>query len=185
MPSDVDGVVVSRPGFRRHSKDFKERVVAEYDALPMQTGERGSFLRYHNLGRHQISVWRAQQAGKTAEKGSGKTGPVAATRGVKRSPDQVEIDRLRRENTRLQTDLARTRLALEITGKAHAYVGDRCQGNASGQPVCSLSRRLRSPSKIFSRATWPLSRASSRCLRSVGLNSIVVTKKVHDSQIDS
>ena len=81
----------------------------------------------------------------------------------------AEIKALRRE----VADQQRT---IEILKAATTYVGDRCQGNASGQLACSLSRRLRSPSKIFSRATWPLSRASSRCLRSVGLNSMVVTK---------
>ena len=177
MPLIGDGDVLGRPVQRRHSREFKERIVAEYDALPAQTGERGSLLRRENLGRHQISVWRTMLAGKTAG--------VPSVRRPKRTLDQVEVDRLRKQNAKLQAELARTKLALEITGKTHAYVGDRCQGNASGQPVCSLSRRLRSPSKIFSRATWPLSRASSRCLRSVGLNSTVVTKKVHDSQIDS
>jgi transposase len=34
----------------------------------------------------------------------------------------VELERLRRRNERLETELARTRLALEITGKAHALL---------------------------------------------------------------
>lgn len=51
-------------------------------------------------------------------------------------------------------------------------------------PVCSSSREM-SPSKICSRATWPLAAASSRWRSRVGRNSIVVTKNVHDSQIDS
>lgn len=58
------------------------------------------------------------------------------------------------------------------------YVGDCCQGASS-------SSRVRSPSKIFWRPTWPLETASSRCRRSVGRNSIVVTKNEQDSQIDS
>ena len=41
------------------------------------------------------------------------------------------------------------------------------------------------PSKIFWRPTWPLASASSRWRCSVGLNSIVVTKNVQDSQIYS
>jgi transposase len=118
LPSDDSEQPMLRPGNRRHSKEFKERVVAEYDLLPMQTGERGSFLRAHRLGRHQISAWRAQQAGKT----SGKTGRVPASRRPKRTPDQVEIDRLAKQNAKLQAELARTKLALEITGKAHALL---------------------------------------------------------------
>lgn len=58
------------------------------------------------------------------------------------------------------------------------YAGDRCQEAAS-------SRRVRRPSKTFCRPIWPLAAASSRWRWRVGLNSMVVWKKVHDSQIDS
>ena len=118
LPSDDSEEVMLRPGYRRHSIEFKERVVAEYDLLPMQTGERGSFLRAHRLGRHQISAWRSQQGGQTA----GKTGRVPASRRPKRTPDQIENDRLVKQNAKLQAELARTKLALEITGKAHALL---------------------------------------------------------------
>ena len=41
---------------------------------------------------------------------------------AKRSPEQVELERLRRRNERLESELERTKLALEITGKAHALL---------------------------------------------------------------
>lgn len=47
------------------------------------------------------------------------------------------------------------------------------------------SSRSKSPSKIFCRPICPLSAASSRCRCKVGLNSMVVTKKVQASQTDS
>ena len=112
MPLIGDGDVLGRPVQRRHSREFKERIVAEYDALPAQTGERGSLLRRENLGRHQISVWRTMLAGKTAG--------VPSVRRPKRTLDQVEVDRLRKQNAKLQAELARTKLALEITGNARA-----------------------------------------------------------------
>jgi integrase len=58
------------------------------------------------------------------------------------------------------------------------YAGDRCQ-----EAACS--RRVRRPSKTFCRPSWPLAWASSRWRSRVGLNSMVVWKNVHDSQIDS
>ena len=123
LPSEDGEQVVLRPGSRRHSREFKERVVAEYDLLPKQSGERGSFLRGHRLGRHQISVWRSQLAGESAGKATaGKTGCVPVSRRPKRTPDQVEVERLVKQNAKLQAELARTRLALEITGKAHALL---------------------------------------------------------------
>ena len=118
LPSDDAGEVMLRPGNRRHSREFKQRVVVEYDALPKQTGDRGSFLRGHRLGRHQISVWRRELADATAD----KTGGVPAARRSKRTADQVELERLRARNLKLEAELARTRLALEITGKAHALL---------------------------------------------------------------
>ena len=39
-------------------------------------------------------------------------------RPVKRTPEQVENDRLRRRNERLEDELAKHKLALEIQGKA-------------------------------------------------------------------
>jgi hypothetical protein len=46
-------------------------------------------------------------------------------------------------------------------------------------------RRSSSPSKIFLRPTWPFAAASSRWASRVGRNSIVVTKNVQLSQMDS
>jgi hypothetical protein len=39
-----------------------------------------------------------------------------------RTPEQTELEKLRRRNERLEAELGRTRLALEITGKAHALL---------------------------------------------------------------
>jgi hypothetical protein len=40
----------------------------------------------------------------------------------KRTPEQVELEKLRRRNELLEAELERTKLALEITGKAHALL---------------------------------------------------------------
>ena len=59
------------------------------------------------------------------------------------------------------------------------------RGSPQDTQDASLSSRSRIPSNIFCRPTWPLVAASSRWRWSVGLNSMVVTKNVQDSQIDS
>ena len=41
---------------------------------------------------------------------------------AKRTPEQIENDRLRRENGRLSRELSQTRTALQIVGKAHALL---------------------------------------------------------------
>ena len=127
MPSNVDGDdgvrggLLARPVYRRHSREYKDRVVAEYDALPAGDA-RGSLLRRERLQRNQIWSWRNEAAGK---------GEVRVSKRVKRSADQVEIARLRKANAKLQAEVERTRLALEITGKAHALLELFSQSAAS------------------------------------------------------
>jgi hypothetical protein len=40
----------------------------------------------------------------------------------RRAPEQIEVEKLRRRNEQLEAELARAKLALEITGKAHALL---------------------------------------------------------------
>jgi transposase-like protein len=115
-----DGVVdqpdlVARPRRRTFTAEYKERMLAAYDALPHGSEERGALLRREGLYTSHLAEWRkARDAG--ARSG---LGPKAK---AKRTPEQVEVAKLRRRNERLEAELARTRLALEITGKAHALL---------------------------------------------------------------
>ena len=118
MPSESNGESVEeevsrRSGYRRHSREFKERIVAEYDELPDFGGHRGSMLRRENLRRNQVSVWRRELSGEVAP---------SLGRRPKRSPEQVELEGLRKANAQLTAELGRTKLALEITGKAQALL---------------------------------------------------------------
>ena len=47
---------------------------------------------------------------------------IAGIQAAKRTAEQIELERLRRKTERLEAELVRTRLALEITGKAHALL---------------------------------------------------------------
>jgi transposase len=115
-----DGVVdepdpAARPRRRSFTAEYKARILAEYDALPHGSEKRGALLRREGLYTSHIAEWRkARDAG--ARDG---LAPKAKSR---RSPDQVEVAKLRLRNERLETELARTKLALEITGKAHALL---------------------------------------------------------------
>jgi transposase len=115
-----DGVVdepdpAARPRRRTFSAEYKARIVDEYDALPTGSSERGALLRREGLYTSHIAEWRrARDAGAAAG--------LAPKPKAKRSPEQVELERLRRRNDRVEAELARTKLALEITGKAHALL---------------------------------------------------------------
>jgi transposase len=99
---------------RSFTAEYKAAILGEYEALPEHSGERGALMRREGLYTSHVAEWR--RARDTAP------APAAKTRPGKRSAEQVELDRLRRRNERLEAELARTKLALEITGKAHALL---------------------------------------------------------------
>ena len=92
------------------------RIVAEYDQLD-DPGARGALLRREGLDASHISRWRQARdqgaAGGLAEKPAGRPGRDAA---------DAENERLRKENEKLAVELARTKAALEVVGKAHALL---------------------------------------------------------------
>ncbi len=120
LPRAHDGVVdepdpAARPRRRSFTAEYKAQILDQYDALPVGSEERGALLRREGLYTSHIAEWRkARDAG--AREG---LGPKAKPR---RSPEQVEVEKLRRRNERLEAELARAKLALEITGKAHALL---------------------------------------------------------------
>ncbi len=72
-------------------------------------------LRREALYSSHLAEWRkARDAG--AQQG---LAPKAKPR---RSPEQVELERLRRRNERLETELTKTRSALDVMGKLHALL---------------------------------------------------------------
>ncbi len=115
-----DGVVderdpAARPRRRTFTAEYKARILDEYDALPHGSEQRGALVRREGLYTSHLAEWRkARDAG--ARDG------LAPKAKARRSPEAVEVDKLRRRNLRLEAELARTRLALEITGKAHALL---------------------------------------------------------------
>ncbi len=105
----------ARPRRRTFTAGYKAGILAEYDALASGSAERGALLRREGLYTSHIAEWR-----KAAD--AGAWGGLAPRVKQRRSPEQVEVEKLRRRNERLEAELARTKLALEITGKAHALL---------------------------------------------------------------
>jgi len=119
-PADLDGV--SEPGQepdpgakakrRSFTTEYKLAIVAEYDAGDADS--RGALLRRERLQTSHLSEWRrARDAGTLGGSNGGSR---------KAGGGQAELDRLRRKNERLEQELDKTRLALEIVGKAHALL---------------------------------------------------------------
>ena len=119
-PADLDGVSVGGqepdPGAkakrRSFTTEYKLAIVAEYDAGDADS--RGALLRRERLHTSHISEWRRKRDAGTL--GGSNGGPRKAGVG------QAEFERLRRKNERLQQELDKAQLALEIVGKAHALL---------------------------------------------------------------
>lgn len=113
----VDGPRADRPKRRVFTTEYKLAMVAAYDAAT-EPGARGALLRREGLYHSHIIEWRR------ARDGGVLSGPAPRPgRRPVRSAEAAEADRLRRDNERLQAELARTKAALEIVGKAHALLG--------------------------------------------------------------
>ena len=113
----VDGPRAERPKRRVFTTEFKLAMVAAYDAAT-EPGARGALLRREGLYHSHIIEWRR------ARDGGVLAGPAPRPgRRPARSAEQTEAERLRRDNEALQAELARTKAALEIVGKAHALLG--------------------------------------------------------------
>jgi transposase len=118
-----DGVdPAPKPSRRAFSPAYKLAMVAAYENAP--NGEKGALLRREGLYSSHIIEWtRARDAGllgkpgRTTDSGASGTG-----RPKRKSSEQLELEKLRRQNEKLQADLKKTRMALDIMGKAHALL---------------------------------------------------------------
>jgi transposase len=135
MPADLvaphDGVMAedpaARPRRRRFSQEYKLAILAEYDRLT-EPGDKGALLRREGLDTSHIVEWRrARDAGALSG---------LAARRPRRSAEQVELERVRRRNQRLEAELAPTKAALEIVGKAHALL-EQLSESADSEPQSS------------------------------------------------
>ena len=111
-----------RPKRRTFTAEYKAQIVAEYDAA--DHGERGAILRREGLYSSHITEWRkAAQAGATAA-----LGPKAKDRRDR------EIQQLRARAEKAEAELARTKAALDIVGKAHALLETLSESTGTPKP---------------------------------------------------
>jgi transposase len=106
----------ARPRRGSFTAEYKAGILDEYDQLPSGSPERGALLRREGLYTSHIAEWRRQRDAAALE------GLSPKVRRGRKTAEQVELEKLRRRNDKLEAELERTRLALEITGKAHALL---------------------------------------------------------------
>ena len=97
---------------RTFTTDYKLSIVEEYDAGNAES--RGALLRREGLHTSHVSEWRRKRDAGTLN--------AQAKTSKGRRGSQSEEEKLQRRNERLEAELAKTKLALDITGKAHALL---------------------------------------------------------------
>jgi transposase len=111
-----DGPRAGRPKRRAFTAEYKLRVLEEYEKAESPR-ERAALLRREGIYTSSISEWRRiRDAAAREEILESRPGRPA------RQAADAENERLRRENEKLAAELARTKAALEIVGKAHALL---------------------------------------------------------------
>lgn len=110
-----EGARADRPRRRTFTPEYKQAILAEYDALT-EPGARGALLRREGLYSSHIAEWR-----RAADAGA-LDGLSKNTSRARKSGEQAELERLRRKVEALEAELARKDAALDLVGKAHALL---------------------------------------------------------------
>ena len=111
-----DGPRAGRPRRRTFTAEYKLRVLEEYENAESPR-ERAALLRREGIYSSSISEWR-----RARDAASQETIPESKPGRPARDATGTENERLRRENEKLAKELARTKAALDVVGKAHALL---------------------------------------------------------------
>jgi transposase len=121
----------ARPKRRTFTAAYKARILAEFDALPAGSPERGALMRRERLYHSHIEHWRHQQEAGTLPATSGKPGKSAEAEELARL--RAENKKLKARNDKLQSELGKTKTALDIAGKAFALLENISGSADSGE----------------------------------------------------
>jgi transposase len=114
-----------RPRRRTFSAEYKLRIVAEYDACAGD-GDKGALLRREGLYSSHIVEWRRARDNSAAAGLAGPNRPRA-------NPEAAALAKAQKKIERLEEDLKKHKLALDIAGKAHALL-EMLAESATEQP---------------------------------------------------
>ena len=112
-----DAEVVDKPTRRRFSPSYKLRVVEEADRCT-EPGEVGRLLRREGLYSSHLTTWR-----KAVRRGSLKALSKKRGRKPERNPLEEKVRKLERKNTRLENELHKAHLIIDVQGKVAGLLG--------------------------------------------------------------
>ena len=112
-----DAEVVDKPSRRRFSPLYKLRIVEEADRCT-EPGEVGRLLRREGLYSLHLTTWR-----KAVRSGSLKALSKKRGRKPARNPLEEKVRKLERKNTRLESELHKAHLIIDVQGKVAGLLG--------------------------------------------------------------
>jgi transposase-like protein len=118
----ADPEVSERATRRVFSAQYKLRILAEYERRDRDG--KSVLLRREGLYTSSLSEWRKQRDEGALQALSAASGRPPT------DPREHELARLRRENARLQSDLATARRVIEVQGKLSALLEQFATGSA-------------------------------------------------------
>ena len=101
---------------RSFTAEYRLRILKEADACT-QPGEIGALLRREGLYSSHLVDWRRQRERGALQGLSSKRGPKP------KHPAEAEVAQLRERNAKLEAELAKARLVIEVQGKVSALLG--------------------------------------------------------------
>lgn len=113
--SDEGPTLPDKPRRRTFTAEYKLQTVEEYDACAGD-GDKGALLRREGLYSSHIVEWRRARDAAVVSR---LEGPQAKKQ---QSKDAVALAKAAKKIERLEGDLKKHKLALEISGKAHALL---------------------------------------------------------------
>jgi transposase-like protein len=117
--SHPDPEVVARPQRRTYTAEYKVRILREVEAAAAARGGVGALLRREGLYSSLLVYWRRERAqGIRDALTPQKRGPKS-----KRHPLAEEMQKLQRQNARLNEELRKAHIIIDVQKKVAALLG--------------------------------------------------------------
>ncbi len=127
VASSPDPEVPAKPERRKFSAEDKTRILEETDRA-VEHGGVGAILRREGIYSSTLHGWRKERDAAVRKAFSQKRGPQTT-----RNPLASENEKLRRQNQRLQEDLEKAHIIIDVQKKVAKLLGHPIPETPSGE----------------------------------------------------
>ena len=127
VASSPDPEVPAKPERRKFSAEDKTRILEETDRA-VEHGGVGAILRRERIYSSTLHGWRKERDAAVRKAFSQKRGPQ-----TKRNPLSSENEKLRRQNQRLQEELEKAHIIIDVQKKVAKLLGHPIPETPSGE----------------------------------------------------